>query len=299
MDKEQARFILHSFRPDGADAQDPAFTEALTLAAEDRELGEWLSHERAHDAEFSAMLNEVEIPADLREAIKNVISAHDQPLSHDLIDCDFIGALAQITPPQGLREQILAAAKMESTISPFPAKTHLKTRWFTGLAAAAALMFGIFIVFGPVTTPVVASTTPPVIQKTALEYFQSPLFSLEHEYEQQAALFMWLESKGLPIPATLPVGLKNLPTIGCRELTIGPDNIRASLICFKPADGNTVHLVVLKKEQLSSKLPTADEARKNCRSCTKSGWATAQWSDEKNAYFLFGKRAPTELAGIF
>ncbi|MEI7928288.1 MAG: hypothetical protein WCH40_07030 [Verrucomicrobiales bacterium] len=53
MNKEQARFILHSFRPDGADAADSDFAQALHLAAEDRELGEWLARERARDAEVS------------------------------------------------------------------------------------------------------------------------------------------------------------------------------------------------------------------------------------------------------
>ena len=56
MDKEQARFILRSFRPDGADARDPDFTEALELAMEDRELGDWLANERAFDTAFSQAL---------------------------------------------------------------------------------------------------------------------------------------------------------------------------------------------------------------------------------------------------
>ena len=55
MDKEQAKFILQSFRPDGADAADTDFAEALQLAVEDRELGEWLADERATDAAFAAV----------------------------------------------------------------------------------------------------------------------------------------------------------------------------------------------------------------------------------------------------
>ena len=50
MDKEQARFILRSFRPDGADVNDQDFAEALALATANRELGEWLAAERAFDA---------------------------------------------------------------------------------------------------------------------------------------------------------------------------------------------------------------------------------------------------------
>ena len=69
MDKEEARFILRCFRPDGADAENPDFAEALAWAAKDRELGEWLARERASDAGFAAALNSVTIPSILREEI--------------------------------------------------------------------------------------------------------------------------------------------------------------------------------------------------------------------------------------
>ncbi len=39
MDKERAKFVLQSFRPDGADVDDIDFAEALVLATKDRELG--------------------------------------------------------------------------------------------------------------------------------------------------------------------------------------------------------------------------------------------------------------------
>ena len=60
MDKEQAKFILQSFRPDGADASDADFAEALEFAARDRELGEWLASERAADAQFANALGHTE-----------------------------------------------------------------------------------------------------------------------------------------------------------------------------------------------------------------------------------------------
>ena len=69
MDKEQARFILRSFRPDGADVDDKDFAEALALATENRELGEWLADERAFDAAFAKALSSVELPETLRQDI--------------------------------------------------------------------------------------------------------------------------------------------------------------------------------------------------------------------------------------
>ena len=69
MDRDQAKFILSSFRPDGADADSEDFTEALRLAAADREVGEWLARERALDAEFAGALSKLSLPDDLRDEI--------------------------------------------------------------------------------------------------------------------------------------------------------------------------------------------------------------------------------------
>ena len=69
MDKEEARFILRSFRPDGADVNDADFAEALALAMENRELGEWLASERAFDAAFAKALGSIDLPEHLREDI--------------------------------------------------------------------------------------------------------------------------------------------------------------------------------------------------------------------------------------
>ncbi|MCP5545336.1 MAG: hypothetical protein H7A49_15675, partial [Akkermansiaceae bacterium] len=75
MDNERARFILRSFRPDGADADDRDFAEALELAVRDRELGEWLARERELDAGFARALERIELPAGLREDILRAFAA--------------------------------------------------------------------------------------------------------------------------------------------------------------------------------------------------------------------------------
>jgi hypothetical protein len=50
--------ILGSYRPDGADASDPDFAEALHLAAADRELGEWLARIGPSEVIYSAGVTE-------------------------------------------------------------------------------------------------------------------------------------------------------------------------------------------------------------------------------------------------
>ena len=69
MDREQAKFILRSFRPDGADVADRDFAEALKLSTEDRELGDWLAKERAFDSVFAEAMAGIDIPKSLRQEI--------------------------------------------------------------------------------------------------------------------------------------------------------------------------------------------------------------------------------------
>ena len=116
MDKDQARFILRSFRPDGADVGDPDFAEALMLAMENRELGEWLAAERAFDAQFANALGAVDLPENLRDDIIACLAAErgDFPQAEDSNDAAWIGAMASIQTPASLRNEVLAA--MDRTV---------------------------------------------------------------------------------------------------------------------------------------------------------------------------------------
>jgi hypothetical protein len=69
MNTQQAKFILQGYRPDGADAGDATFAEALEQARHDLVLRDWFAREQAFDAAVSAKLGEVQAPAGLREAI--------------------------------------------------------------------------------------------------------------------------------------------------------------------------------------------------------------------------------------
>ena len=69
MNNQEAKFILGSYRPNGGDATDPLFAEALKQAREDPALGVWLAHEQAHDGLIAAKLKSIAPPAGLREGI--------------------------------------------------------------------------------------------------------------------------------------------------------------------------------------------------------------------------------------
>lgn len=69
MKHEEAKFILHAYRPNGADADDPAFAEALALARQDPGLATWLERLRKFDGAIASKLAEVQPPAELRATI--------------------------------------------------------------------------------------------------------------------------------------------------------------------------------------------------------------------------------------
>jgi hypothetical protein len=69
VDRKEAQTILSALRPDGPEAQEPLFTEALKLAASDPELKAWWQAQQEFDRKVAAKLAEVPLPADLRESI--------------------------------------------------------------------------------------------------------------------------------------------------------------------------------------------------------------------------------------
>jgi len=69
MSNDEAKFILAAYRPDGRDATDARFTEAIAQAERDPELRVWWERQRAFDAKVAAKLAEVMPPPGLRESI--------------------------------------------------------------------------------------------------------------------------------------------------------------------------------------------------------------------------------------
>lgn len=310
MDKEEARFILRCFRPDGADAENPDFAEALAWAAKDRELGEWLARERSSDAGFAKALAAVTIPASLREEILAGLALErgDQSGLPDEFDACVIGAMAAVSPPPGLRGEILAA--MERTVAPAPAPK--KTLWRFALPAAAAAGIALaFLISGPSAPPVESVVTKlpgsgavipagnpltiSVVESGFIKTFESPGFTLDLNNPDHHTLFDHLKSAKLPCPnRCLPKGLKGIPGLGCRELEI--DGKRGALVCFKQ-ENDVVHLVVFKRCDVKCKLPQG--GKPDIR--TKGNWSVARWSDDDWVFVLMGKEGvdAKRLEGMF
>ncbi|HIG31488.1 MAG TPA: hypothetical protein EYQ50_28240 [Verrucomicrobiales bacterium] len=69
MDKDEARYILESFRPSGEDSNDPGFREALNRVHLDPALEKEFSEQRLLDAAICRKIDESPVPKDLKMAI--------------------------------------------------------------------------------------------------------------------------------------------------------------------------------------------------------------------------------------
>lgn len=69
MKNEEAKFVLHAYRPNGADAGDVTFSAALEQARQDPALEKWFTAQQAFDRAMCAKLGSVAPPESLRASI--------------------------------------------------------------------------------------------------------------------------------------------------------------------------------------------------------------------------------------
>ena len=307
MDLAQAKLILASFRPNGSDLNEPAFAEALALAAEDKDLGHWLANERAQDTAFADSLAEFPIPENLRESLFEVLATGLGAPGYDQFDHNFAGALSDIKPPANLRGDILAAMEVEQKVTSLPnAHSQKKERKslfsLPGIGIAAAAGIAAAVVWTTFQKPSVsqqqvASITPAAVQAEAINFLSGNI-DLDRKNPKQEALYHYLSSNDLPSPNILPVGLEKANGVGCKQLDF--DGKPASLICYQPSSEHpVVHLIVFRKDDIAGELPFLPDAAENCEHCPQAGWSVASWRDEDRALFLLGEMEPEKLAAIF
>jgi hypothetical protein len=285
---------LRSFRPDGADAGDTDFTEALQLATSDRELGEWLMRERAFDAEFAEALARVDLPEGLRESVLlAMVQGTDFPVVDLAGEAKIIEAIRQIPVPVGLRERILEA--MEQTAKVEKAEFGWK-RYGIPMAAAAGIAMAFVLMRDEVPQPTVGNSGivgVQAVQASFVRSYESPIFSLDETSRDQGEIIAYLRKNGLPCGGhNFPEGLRDVGGLGCRELKV--DGKSGSLICFDEKDG-TVHLVIFRRKDVEGDLPGMENPL-----IEESGnWSRASWANERYVYVMMSMREPEKLAQIF
>ena len=316
MDKQQAQFILQSFRPNGADSSAADFQEALKLAVEDRELGEWLAAERAADAAFAEALIGIEIPDHLRLNLLAIMRGElpEDPQLNAEMDEVFSGALADVQPPAGLRDQIIAAMEVERNSreqeesSKVISGVFKKRKWINVAAIAATLVLGVFfamqIDFSD-KNQLVSTDNKQGNDETRMSSYDvqrsagkilNAEFSLDVKHESSSHLRSWLASNDLPAPSDikdLPSGLIGLKSAGCKKIIL-PGEKEASLICFITQGDKMMHLIITRNETVSNtNLPSKEKVGpSNCYHCSKTNWNTVSWRGDTNTYILMSKNQP-------
>lgn len=310
MDKEGARFVLRCFRPDGSDAPDPDFAEALGMAAADRELGEWLARERAKDAEFSDALAKLELPDGLRQEILAGFAVERGVMPElDRLDALLIGALAMVTPPRELRGEILAAMQRSAAGEMTEAAPKAGGIWWRRLGIPLAAAAGIVLAFvlldanskddghaqlaGGLETKG-AAVPVSFVESTAIDTLESSEFHLDMKNRDHQALFKFIRHNGRSCPGgAVPQGLKDVPGIGCRIFEI--DGKPGSIICFRRGEGDIVHLVVFSSKDVESDLPD----RRNPQIEQRGEWAVARWEEGGRVFVMLETGEKERLRELF
>ena len=296
MDKEQARFVLRSCRPDGSDWADPQFAKALKLAHADAELGQWLANERSFDAAFAAALAKVKLPVSLCQDILTglAIERGDIPQASDAMDAAMVGALASIEPPVTLRGELLAA--MNGTAHDERQQWVWWRRGGISLAAAAGIVLAFVVTRGEAPQPMAQTRPLPleVVETGFIRTFESPLFSLDAERGDHRVLVAHLQEHKLPCPCCLPPGFTDVKGIGCRELVINGKT--GSLISYDDPQNGVVHLVTFHRQDICGELPQSAAP-----GISQHGiWTVACWTHDEKVFMLLGNGTNVaKLAALF
>ncbi|MCC5022349.1 MAG: RNA polymerase sigma factor [Candidatus Synoicihabitans palmerolidicus] len=202
MTNEEAKFMLQGYRPNGDDAKNEAFAEALSQANRDPSLREWFEHEQAFD---------------------QVIA----------------GKLRGIAAPDGLRESILAGTKLSSTR---PMSWWRNPWMMGSMAAAAAVALVATVFWAPTKEAQVAGSTglgAELILQTALAEFHGdhPIGLHANDLGNFGA---WLEASSTHLSrGVMPVTVSELRQDGCRSVELA--GLEMFEICFQ-RDGNWYHV---------------------------------------------------------
>jgi len=305
MDKQQARFILRSFRPDGADASDPDFAAALQLAVQDRDLGDWLARERADDAGFSAALQAISIPERLRNEILDAMAWERGELPDAITAEDerWICLLETISPPPQLRSNILAAmtacAATRRNAVPIWRKIGIPAAAAAAIALAFSLPSTIWKSGGNEETAsentgsVLVPMPVDLVRAGFINTFSSGALSVETGRGSHQEIMNLLQERGLPCPTCIPPALRAMDGVICREIMI--EGRRGTVVCYEQGENTMIHLVIFRAEEISDPLPR----RSNVSVEQHGEWAAAAWRNSENAFVLLGNFGVDQISALF
>ncbi|HYD83066.1 MAG TPA: hypothetical protein VEA63_03415 [Opitutus sp.] len=192
MTNEEAKFILGGYRGNGRDASDTLFAEALKQAQADPGLGAWFAREQAHNAAVAAKL-------------------------------------AEIAPPAGLREAILAGGRVSVSAKPW----WVRREWLA-MAAAVAVAIGV-------GTMTLWTSRATAAGDPLASYALADVKPHRGHGAAVAALQTAMKNPAMRLSAALPVDFAELERSGCRTVLIGKRPVLE--VCFE-REGRWFHCYI-------------------------------------------------------
>lgn len=206
MNNTEAKFILNAYRPSGRDASDAAFATALEQAKSDPALGAWFAREQAHGVAVAAKLG-------------------------------------GIAPPAGLREAILAGARMSGeSFSAKPAATKRRF-WAQPVWLAAAASVAVLLTASLTLWPKRAAGEAPLAE-FALADAVEPSRHGGHG-EMTGAFQATLSNPATRLTGGLPIDFAALRGNGCRTVSVAGHDVLE--VCFQ-REGVWFHCYVARLE---------------------------------------------------
>lgn len=199
MTNEEAKFMLQGYRPNGADADNEAFADALAQASRDPALAAWFEREQEFDATIAAKLSIIAAPA-------------------------------------GLRESILAGTKLSSASSESATRRAWWLRpWIIGLAAAAAVALVFTVNLSEPERKIAALPGFDPVLKVALADYGGAHDKGPHA-EALGSFGAWLMDDNNSLGnGVMPVNLDQLREFGCRKVNVAGHEVFE--ICFQRESG--------------------------------------------------------------
>ena len=254
--ENKTRLLLSARRSGGQDDGDADIAEALAFAQGNPALAEW---------------------------------AHGQQRT----DAALVAKLRQVQPPQGLRDTILAGAKVSRRSSGSWLQRRVVGNFRMGeMLAAVAILLLIGVALVSQYAGYDKGQGWQAMAVAEVEKIEHGEAMMDHMVGDMPAIRTWLAAQAAPMPGdTTPAALAKLGIYGCSKRTWQGHPM--TIVCFKLGPGKDVHLIALANTNLADAPGDAPEYS------TVAGYTTVSWSEGAMTMMITGKVTKAELARLF
>ncbi len=315
MDREQARFILQSLRPDGTDEESADFEEALGVASEDAALGAWLSAERKRDAAIAATFEDIPVPASLPEDILAAVRlekgsrASSEDLAADQAGLREVRSPVQVGASDEKQMTVLkveVAGRASGLTSPgysldYTSSGERKEGMMKVVLLTGLLVVGAFAAFELTSSnpdSMASGREPMTLQALGREALV--VVSQELPFELQGnGLYGyqdWIRAEGGPRFdfMALPRKISGGQLLGCRVSTVG--EARAAHLCFE-VENVPVHVFVVPTMPVKD-APSGWRVAADCWTCPETGVAVVAQRLESRIWFFLSEHKEQVLTDL-